>query len=83
MGILVDIYVWPPDCTKKILDVCPLVIGETWQRLIAKCLLRLMGLEATNTCQDYQLFAGLIVGIDGAVHGVQDIWDANLSTEDW
>ena len=35
------------------------------------------------TFQDDQLCAILKAGIDGAVHGVQDIWDENSTTEDW
>ena len=34
-------------------------------------------------CQYYHLCAGLKVGIDGAVHIVQAIWDGNSTTEDW
>ena len=58
-------------------------VGETWQRIFSKCVLRATGPEATNECQDDQLCAGLKAGIDGDVHGVQNIWDANSSTEDW
>ena len=39
--------------------------------------------EATIACRYDQLCAGLKAGIDGAVHGVQDIWDENSTTEDW
>ena len=35
------------------------------------------------TFQDDQLCAILKAGIDGAVHGVQDSWDENSTTEDW
>ena len=34
-------------------------------------------------CQDGLLCAGLKTGIDGAVHGVQAIWDENPTTQDW
>ena len=34
-------------------------------------------------CQDYQLCAGLKAGIGGVIHGVQALWDENLSTEEW
>ena len=39
--------------------------------------------EAINACQDDQLCAVLKAGIDGAVYGVQAIWDTILSIEDW
>ena len=38
--------------------------------------------EATNVCQDEQICAGLKPVTDGALHGVQAIWDEKLSTED-
>ena len=34
-------------------------------------------------CQDDQMCAGLKAGIDGAIYGVQDLWDKKLTTEDW
>ena len=34
-------------------------------------------------CQYDQLCAGLKVGIDDAIHGVQALWDENLTTEEW
>ena len=33
-------------------------------------------------CQDDKICAGLKAGVDGAVHGVQAIWDENLTMED-
>ena len=63
--------------------VRPVRVGENWIQLFAKCVLKVMGPEATNGCQDDQLCAGLKAGIDGAVHGVQYIWGANSSTENW
>ena len=35
------------------------------------------------SCQDDQMCAGLKAGIDSAIHGVQDLWDENLITENW
>ena len=34
-------------------------------------------------CQDDQLCSGIKAGINGVVHGVQALWDKNLSTEEW
>ena len=34
-------------------------------------------------CQDDQLSAGIKAGIDGAIHGVQDLWDEKSTTEEW
>ena len=55
-------------------------VGETWRHLFGDCVIKVAGPEANNTCQDYQFCAGLIMGVDGAVHSVQAIWVANSST---
>ena len=49
-------------------------VGETWWHILANILLKVTGTEATMACQDDQLCAGLKAGIDGVIHGVQDIW---------
>ena len=51
------------------------------RQLFAKCVLRVTGPEAPIVCQDSQICAGLIAGIDGAVHGVQAIWDTKTTKE--
>ena len=61
----------------KRIDVIPVGARETWQYIFTKCVLRVTGIEATNECQDDQFCDSLNTGIDRAVHGVQDIWDAN------
>ena len=58
-------------------------IKEMLRQLFANCGLKFMGPKSTNACQDYQLCTGLKAGIYDTVHGVQTIWDANLSTETW
>ena len=62
--------------------VRPVGVGKTWKRLFDKIVLKVTGPEAIMVCQDDQLCAGLMSGIDGAVCGVQVIWDENLTTED-
>ena len=57
--------------------------GETWWRIFTKIVLKVMGPEATMACQDEQLCYGLKVGINGAIHGVQSLWDKHSSTEEW
>ena len=63
--------------------VCLVGIRETWRHLFDKFVLKFTGPKATNACQDNHLCAGLKAGTYGDVHGVQDIWDNNLSTENW
>ena len=46
-------------------------------------MLGVTGPEATSACQGDQLCDGLIAGIGGAFHMVQDIWGTKLTTEDW
>ena len=50
--------------------------------VLANIVLKLTGPEATMLCQNDQLRAGLKVRIDGAIHGVQALWDKNCSTEE-
>ena len=57
--------------------VSPVGVGETWLRIFAEILLKVVGPEATMACQYEQLCAGHKAGIDGAFHGVQTIWDEN------
>ena len=64
-------------------SVCPVGISETWRRLFAKCVLKVSVPKGTNACQDDHPCDRLKAGIDGAIHGVQAIWDANLSKENW
>ena len=48
--------------------VRPLGIGEIWRRAIKKCTLRACGVDAKAACGSTNHFAGLEVGIEGALH---------------
>ena len=52
----------------------PVGIGETWRRLLAKCLLRVLGKEAKTACGTDQLAGGVDVGIEGAIHATSLQW---------
>ena len=52
-------------------------LGETCLRLFDKCVLKATVPQADHSCDYYQLCAVFNVGINGAVHRVQYIWDAN------
>ena len=54
--------------------VRPLGIGETYRRLMGKCVLALRGPEATMVCGNYNLCAGLSAGIEGACHAMRQYW---------
>ena len=58
-------------------------VGEMWRHCFSKIAVKVKGTEATIACQDDQLCAGLKGRIDGTIHGVQDLWDKNLSTEEF
>ena len=54
-------------------------IRETWRHPTTKGVLKFTVPKATHTCQDDQIFDRLNVVIYGAMHGVQAIWDNNLT----
>ena len=50
--------------------VCPVVIGETLPRALAKLVMRATGYQASMACVNLQLCAGLEAGIEGATRAV-------------
>ena len=50
--------------------VCPVGIGETLRRALAKLVMRAAGDQAKTACGNLQLCAGLGAGIEGATHAV-------------
>ncbi len=54
--------------------VRPVGIGESYQRLMAKCILSATGHHAMAACDNLNLCAGLPAGIEGAVHAMGDAW---------
>ena len=61
----------------------PVGIGETWRRLLAKCLLRVLGQEAKAACGTEQLTGGVEAGIEGAIHATHLQWAQHSHNEDW
>ena len=51
--------------------VCPIVIGDTARRIIAKAILTVTRLDIQEAAGPLQLSAGRICGIEGAVHTVE------------
>jgi len=52
--------------------------------MLAKCLLQVAGLVATEACGAYQLCAGLLsAGIEGGVHLMQHAWVVNHASKEW
>jgi hypothetical protein len=53
----------------------PIGIGESYSRLLAKCVLKVVGPDATVACGALNLCAGLKAGIEGAVHAMHEFWE--------
>ena len=49
-------------------------IGETWRRILAKCLLRVSGQESKAACGTEQLAGGVEAGIERAIHAAHLKW---------
>jgi hypothetical protein len=56
--------------------VRPVGIGEVYRRLMAKCLLKVVGHQATDAAGNLNLCAGLSAGIEGAIHAVRQATEA-------
>ena len=67
----------------KQLGIRPVGAGETWQRLMAKCLLRMKGVEAKVACGTTQLAGGLEAGIEVAIHAMRVLWKEHTLEEYW
>ena len=65
----------------KWMGVRPVGVEETWRQLFEKFVMKATGLKATDVCKDDHICSRLKVEIEGAVHGVQAIWDDNLSID--
>ena len=58
--------------------VIPVRVGETWRRLMAKCLLRVTGQESKAACRKDQLARGAEVEIEGGIHAMRVLWEEHL-----
>jgi hypothetical protein len=69
------------------LDKCPgirpLGIGESWNRLNAKCVLFVSVGEAKEACGVDQLCVGLEAGIEGGIHAMRLLWESHKAEEEW
>ena len=61
----------------------PVGIGETWRRLLDKCLLRVSGQEAKAVCGTEQLAGGVEAGIERVIHDARLQWAQHSQEEDW
>ena len=58
-------------------------VGETWRRLMAKCLLKVAGIEAKAACGTTQLAGQVEAGIEGDIHVMRILWEEHAREEDW
>ena len=61
----------------------PVGVGETWRRLMAKCVLWVTGQEAKSTCGTENLAGGVEYGIEGGIHAMHLLWTQHFQEEDW
>ena len=61
----------------------PVGVGETWHRMMTKCLLKVAGPEANTACVTTQLAGDLEAGIEGAIHEMRVLWEEHKKEEDW
>ena len=53
----------------------PVGVGETWGRLMVKCLMRVTGTEVKAACGTTQLARRVEVGIEGAIDAMRILWE--------
>ena len=58
-------------------------IGRIWHWLLAKCILKVTSTKAKDACGSVQLYAGLKVGIEGAVHAACTLFAKRDNEEGW
>ena len=63
--------------------VRPVEVGETWQHLMANCVLQVTGYETKATCGTEQLDGGVEAGIEGVIHSMHLLWEQNYQEEEW
>ena len=74
-GRLIGLYKCP--------GVRPVGVGETWWRILERCVLVLTGEEAKEACRTEQLCGGLEAGIEGGIHVVHLMWQQRVQEENW
>ena len=63
-------------------DRCPVGLGETWRRMLVKCVLVVIRAEAKEACKTEHLFGGLEAGIEEGIHSVRLLWQQHAQLED-
>ena len=78
---------WPPWAAYRVLMsgrlialdnqpvIRPVGVGETWWRMMEKCLLRMAGSEAKAACGTTKIAGGVEAGGKGAIHVMHVLWE--------
>ena len=51
--------------------------------MMSKCVLKVAGQEAKETCATEKLCRGMVMGIEGGVHVMCLLWAHHVQEEDW
>ena len=62
--------------------ISPVGVGETWRRMMEKCLLSVPGPETKAACGTTQIAWGVEAGIEGAIHVMHVLWEEQNQEED-
>ena len=55
--------------------VIPVGVGETWLRLMEKCILRVTGKESKAACGTGKLSGRVEAGIEGGINAMRLLWE--------
>ena len=61
----------------------PVGVVETWQRMMAKCVLKVVGQEAEEACRKNQICGRMDVVIERGIHAMHLLWKQNDHKEEW
>ena len=62
----------------KVPGIDPVVVYDTWQRILAKCVLAVTGEEAKEACGTEQICGGFEAGNEGGVQAVRLLWKQHV-----
>ena len=63
--------------------VRPVGVGETWRKLMVKCILRVTGQDPKAACGTDQLDGGVEAVIEGGIHAMPLLWSQHSQEEYW
>ena len=58
-------------------------VGETWRKLVTKCILKVTVHEEKEACGTDHLCGGMDVGVEGSINVMHLLWHQNAHEKDW